>query len=89
MGTVLIIEGDAAMPGWLQEIGFMPMEMPADGIVADNTVTQGDTDDQALDIDWEELALSVSETDERVESQVPALTITSPCHLRDSLRVGR
>lgn len=64
-------EGDAAMPGWLQEIGFMPVEMPADAIVTDDTVTQGDRDEQALDIDWEELAISVSESDERVESQLP------------------
>lgn len=64
-------DGDGAMPGWLHEIGFTPMEMAADEVVADDIVEQGDADDRALGIDWEELALSVDETDEMGKSQVP------------------
>lgn len=64
-------ETDKEMPGWLQEIGFDTMEMPAGEFVAEESVGQAEVVDEDLDIDWEEVALSVSEAEAIEETEVP------------------
>jgi hypothetical protein len=64
-------ETDKEMPGWLQEIGFDTMEMPAGEFVAGESVGQTDAEDEDLDIDWEEVALSVSEAETIEQTQMP------------------